>query len=242
MVVRTSITVPRAGTNRIEDSAALAGDIGVQRRRIGEPFTMRSALSLLEDVQNPDAPPREPKARFEMELLREFSTSPLPEMRRKPAVQGVPETELWFPPGRSGAINLYSAYSAENLPIPPGDQFGGQTLYTIPARQAVWEMLIPVGWSDPTRTWARIYGRRLRPELVVERRPEDLLPQRETLNHLGVHSGVPPLTGSPRHAEAVRSVLARHGWLGMKFDVYRCRVEYPAMFTMLAVLVDALPQ
>jgi hypothetical protein len=242
MVVRTSITGPRTGTDRIEDTAALAGDIGVQCRRIGEPFVMRSALSLLEDVQNPDSPPQEPKARFEMELLREFSTSPLPEMRRKPAVQGVPETELWFPPGRSGAISLYSAYSAANLSIPAGDQFGGQTLYTIPARQAVWEMLIPVGWSDPTRTWARVYGRRLRPELVVERRPEDLLPQRETLNHMGVHSGVPPLTGSPRHAEAVRSVLARHGWLGMKFDVYRCRVEYPAMFTMLAVLVDALPR
>jgi hypothetical protein len=48
------------------------------------------------------------------------------------------------------------------------------------------------------------------------------------------------LPGEPAHAEAVREAIHRAGWAGTKFDVYRCRVEYPVLFTMFAARVDVM--
>ncbi|MBC7773230.1 MAG: hypothetical protein H7210_12090 [Pyrinomonadaceae bacterium] len=42
-----------------------------------------------------------------------------------------------------------------------------------------------------------------------------------------------------RAREAVTHVLKRLGWFGTRFDVYRARVLYPVMHTLLSLRADA---
>jgi hypothetical protein len=93
--------------------------------------------------------------------------------------------------------------------------------------------------SDPATARFCAYGRRTHPERVYDERPADLLPIRENVSYFGSTDTVPAMEGSPNHAEAVHSVLERHGWLGARFDIYRCRVPFPVLHTLLCLNVDA---
>jgi len=254
MAVRTGIFMPRSENGmRMEDVVLVVGDVGLVRRRLGDPLVMlwwlwtdESRWVRGDDERKPSAASAAGAgaatlpARPGLEFLPEVSSKPLPQMVSKRGVDGTAETELIFPPGRAGAITMYSMERRQNVSNQEGASFFGQTLFTMPLEAMVWEMLVPVGWSNPATARAGIYGRRHHPEQVYEERTEDLLPQRVSLDYLGVHDGVPPLAGDPNHAGAVRHALERGGWLGTRFDVYRCRVEYPIMYTMLVIRADAL--
>lgn len=253
LAVRTGIFVPRAGTDRVEDVALVIGDHDLAKRRQSDPLVMLWWLWTSDDPKSGStstgstsgpgsANPADGVVDHGLEILPEFCTYPLPKMVRRQAADGTPETELIFPPGRGSAISTYSLQRRENTRANPGGSFFGRTLFTMPLETMVWEMLVPVGWSDPSTARASVYGRRHHPELVYEERTYDLLGQRETLDYLGVHEGVPPLAGAPNHANAVRHSIERAGWAGTRFDVYRCSVEYPVMYTMLVVRADALQQ
>jgi len=63
--------------------------------------------------------------------------------------------------------------------------------------------------------------------------------QRVILDYLGAHENVPPAPGQAGHAGAVRHAIEVSGWSGTRFDVYRCRVDYPVLFTMFSARVEA---
>ena len=48
-------------------------------------------------------------------------------------------------------------------------------------------------------------------------------------------SGIPSTPDVPRYPELVRYALDRAGFDAEKFDVYRCRVEYPVMPSTVAL-------
>jgi hypothetical protein len=227
------------------DLAMVVGDIGMSRRRQTDPLALTRWLwTHYEQGADQSGRVLAPGARDTVDpalnILQDFSSRPLPKMINSGTAYGAPQTELVVPPGQAGAVTLYSMQSRKGVPLAAGEPFFFQALFRMPMETCVWELLIPVGWSNPATARAAVYGRRYNPEQAYDERTEDLMSQRETLDYLGVREGVPSLPGSPDHAEAVRHVLEKQGWLGTAFDVYRCRVEYPVLHSMLVVRVEAM--
>jgi hypothetical protein len=243
--VRTVIWYPKPEA-KAEDVALIMGDIGMQRLRESDP------LSIVRWIRTHDSPRNEvvgdghaervhtgPSVDRGVGLLREFCSDPLPEMVPKQSVLGGVETELVIPAGRAGAVTIYSRQIMENGEPTPHTLYDGRMFVTMPVETVVWELLVPAGLTDPASARVAVYGRRPHPEQVYDERARDLLPQHETVRYLGQFEQVPSLEESPRHPEAIRHVLKEFGWLGTRFDVYRSRIQYPVLYTLLCVRVDA---
>ena len=111
---------------------------------------------------------------------------------------------------------------------------------SVPCVEIISEMFVPAGWTDPTGARARVYARRHHPERVFAERRRDLLPQREMVSHFRPGDHLPSIDGAPDHARAVQEVLRRHGVQDQPFDVYRCRVEYPILHSLVMLRTDPL--
>lgn len=173
-------------------------------------------------------------------LHKEFCSRPLPKMRSRPGVRNRVEAELVLPSvGRKGAATLYTSHALTDVQPEAQTRFETNNLFCVPVEHAVFDLLVPAGWTDPATARAACYGRRYHPEHVFERRDEDLLPQSVPIEHLGRFGATSPeVAGAPRHPEAVASVLREAGHADAAFDVYRSRVAYPVLHTMLHLRVD----
>jgi hypothetical protein len=250
MQVRTVIWHPRPNEN-YEDVALIMGDLGMQRLRESEPLSIVRWIrthdsprnKVVGDTGDEEQPVRVqtgPQSDQGVRLLHEFCSDPLPQMVPKQSVLGGVETELVIPPGRAGAVSIYSRQMMEKGEPTPHTLYDGRMFVTMPVETVVWELLVPVGLTDPASARVAVYGRRPHPEQVYDERPRDLLPQQETVRYMGQPEMVPGIEESPRHPEAVRSVLAEFGWNDVKYDVYRSRIQCPVLYTLLCVRVDAI--
>jgi hypothetical protein len=64
----------------------------------------------------------------------------------------------------------------------------------------------------------------------------------ETVAYLGKGSSVLYSTDFPRYGELGRHVFERLGWEAERFDVYRCRIEYPVMPSVVAMAFNLPPE
>jgi hypothetical protein len=183
-------------------------------------------------------PPRERQIN-PVRVLTPYSSEPLPLMVPREDPMGDAETELVFPAsGRAGAITIYTMQHIVAGSKGAQAQYGLNILVGMPSEALTCEVLVPSGLTDPSTVRVAVYGRRVGVEKVMERRASDLLPQREHVAHYSGCLLPPPIPDSPRHTEAVHHVLGQLGWLGAKFDVYRCRVQYPVLHTLIRVAAD----
>ncbi len=238
MQVRTLIHQVRAEPVYAENTVLISGDVGLQRLRQSDPLVMVRWWAVSEAPAGGAGGGAAPVVDHQVALLPEFCSRPPPRMVAKPAPDGSMETELVIPAGRTGAVTLYSSQLFENTAQSRQALYFGRMFVTLPVEEAVWELLVPVGLTDPATARPVVYGRRAHPEQVYDERPGDLLPRQGTCAYLGEVESVPPLEGAPGHAGAVRHVLAARGWLGMRFDLYRCRVRYPVLHTLVCLKVD----
>lgn len=242
MQVRTAISFPKPAPAQVEDVALVIADLGLQRLRESDSLSMVRWFRTGDSPNNElaGAPPGVPTPKqHAVDLMHEFCTHPLPQMVPKTSVLGGVETELVIPTGRAGAVTIYSSQLHENAEPTPHAFYDGRLFVTIPVATVVWELMVPAGLTDPSTARIVAYGRRAHPEHVYDERKADLLPQREIVSYLGALADVPPIPHAPRHGDAVRSVLQKHGWLGTRFDVYRCRIQYPMLHTLLCIRVDS---
>lgn len=226
----------------------VAGNIGLRGLRRGEPITISTwfghrpgesadnrgvGTPAESSVQSQSAPG--------FELLTEYCTSPLPETSNVPSDNGMIEMEMLIPPaGRSGAVTLYSTQTAPASGDPRSHPPFAGMFVSVPCVEIISEMFVPAGWTDPTGARARVYARRHHPERVFAERRRDLLPQREMVSHFRPGDHLPSIDGAPDHARAVQEVLRRHGVQDQPFDVYRCRVEYPILHSLVMLRTDPL--
>ncbi|MCX5690453.1 MAG: hypothetical protein NTV94_11835 [Planctomycetota bacterium] len=236
LLVRTGIFHPRTGLGHVEDIGLIHGEVGLQRVRRSEPAGLLARMQTHSESA-PDADPSSQLVRHPLEILEPFCSGPLPDL--KPRGSTVPETELVIPAGRTGAQTIYTAQLHENAAFMQQRAYEGRTFLTVPVEAAIWEILVPVGWTDPSTCTTACYARREHPEEALEERRDDLVPVAGQAEHVGRAKEVPELEGSPTHAGAVRHVLERWGWYGTLFDIYRCRFEYPVMHTLLALRISA---
>jgi hypothetical protein len=242
--VRTAIIHPgRPGPLHPEDVLVVVGYAGLQRLWRGASFALSATMGVQSNPaleESPAAPAPGPVI-GPMEVLREFSSRPMPEMVSRTDAGGDVETELVFPPsGRAGAVTLFTAQHTSAAWTGPQTQHGLNTLVKIPAETYVCELLVPVGWTDPGTARVGIYGRRGAVEQVHDLRTIDLLPQRETITCTPGVSLPPALPGVPHHRDAVGAMLTRLGWTDLKYDLFRCVVEYPVLHTMIRIAADAI--
>jgi hypothetical protein len=241
MLVRTSIFHGKPGGGYVEDSALIQATVGLERVRASQPADFVMMMRTKSDPLIPGGPTSAP-IRHPAELLSDFCTGPLPQFSPVPVGGDQVESRLRLPPGRTGAATLYSMQLYEQVSNSLQVDYYGRTFVTVPAEALVWELLMPVGWTDPATIRGAMYGCREHPEQGFTERPGDRTPQQESVEYLGTLDGAPPLEGSPKHGDAVRQALGRLGWLDTKYDVYRCRVQYPVLHTLMAIRVDALPR
>lgn len=249
-IVRTAIFHPSAESSDSLDGLRLLGNVGLQRLRRNVPLTVALFAGNAPELSNDAEPPagvdqgsRQVLSRQSrgLELLEAFSSRPLPRMEQQHQPDGTLETEVLFPPSsKAGAVTLYMQGFVSNVTK------GAQGIHTsgvtvrIPCETLVCELLVPAGMSNPATVRAVVFGRRDNIERVYERRPADLLPQRETAYYLGDLDTVPSLPEVPGHLSAVHHALASAGWGSTRFDLYRCTVQYPLLHTLLSLDVDAI--
>jgi len=241
--LRTVIYKPPAPGETQYRSVQVSGNIGLQGLRRGEPMSISSWFSMTPGTA-PSTTGVQASApaggNSEFELLKEFCSDPLPEQREVVTENGMVEVEMVIPPaGRSGAVTVYSTQTTSS----PGDPhrvspFAGLFI-SVPTAELVTDLLIPVGATDPTTARVSVFGRRHHPEQVFRERRQDLLPQRERVVHFGPHDVVPAIESAPAHAAAVNEVMRRHGVSGLPFDLYRCRVLYPVLHSLIVMRINS---
>lgn len=243
LLVRTSIFHAKPGPEYFEDSVLIQAAVELQRLRASQATDVVMMMRTRTDPVVPGKPGTAP-IRHPPELLTQFCSGPLPEIFSPPPAAAEPstalETRLRLPPGRTGAATVYSMQMHERISNALQIDYYGRTFVTVPTEVLVWEILLPVGWSNPSTVRGAMYGCREHPEQAFSERPADRTPQQETVEYLGALDRVPPIEGSPRHPDAVRQVLERHGWSDVRYDVYRCRVDHPVLHTVMALRIDAL--
>lgn len=234
------------------DSVLITGYVGVQQLRPGA----RLRVCAKSGTRNDTATARGDGSSTEhvagarvnrpcpgdVELIEDFCTRPLPSFVTREAEGGMFETHMEFRGvGRSSAVTYFVQRLIPNWPPAGESRFGVGGTARVPAEVLLVDMLVPVGWSNPAIADAAVYGNLFETERGLDYRPEDRLTT-ETNEHLGHSLERLRTPDCPRYQEMVEGVLAKQGWSGTRFDIYRCRVEYPILHACLTAGAAALPR
>jgi hypothetical protein len=179
-------------------------------------------------------------------LLRRYCSQPLPKFTCVPAGNDFVNVQL-EPTGIgdksaiTGLIGdvyrgLYQRYRDERRSV----HYMRSQIRT-PCEVLVHDVLIYDGLFEGRMPELRIYGDHRGVDPAAPDREMDLLPMSETVAHLGRGPDVLSTPDVPRYVEMVRYALDRAGWDPSRFDIYRCRVEYPIMPSTVALSWD-LPE
>jgi hypothetical protein len=147
--------------------------------------------------------------------------------------------------GRRAAVSFFleQGYeSARSGAAQKGHSLTSQS--RVPSETLLLDLLVPaaaggggVEFGNPRVT---TYGRRQGVDKVWERRAIDILPASEQATTSRGVTDVPISPDIPRLPEVIRWVLKDRGWYGERFDVFRCRVEYPILHTLVCMNVERI--
>lgn len=214
---------------------------------------IRRQVDLRMEAQNrrqaaPDTPYRTEPARYSWSILREFCRGP---------VLGISENQeenedgvavfRFADIGRKGMIDLAVLLDVQNTGRADEDGCSLTKCINAPAKAACMDLLVPTGWTNPATVRAQTFFSRNRQIDPGQFLPQDLLPTRDIATYCGrvrvdgqrsrsTH-GIPGIPEVPRFAEMVRKVCQDRGWAETEFDLYRCRVEYPIVHSVVHVHV-----
>ncbi|MEX2218140.1 MAG: hypothetical protein WD749_05215 [Phycisphaerales bacterium] len=229
------------------DTVFIKGMAGVRRTRRSVPlhttaYRARTVQPGGPAVVSPPEPldPREtgPDA---IGLLRDFCSRPLPEFRLRVSAQGYRCHELVSEHvGPSGEVTYFTGEAGRADTGVPGSVEGG----------GGWELSLAKSVDIPIEVFMAdvlmhrsVWGKRP-PEVRVyatpmdgslEFRETDLLPLAERAEYLGEGADAARTPLLPRYAEMLRYATDRMGWNVEEFRVFRCRVDYPLLYSRIRV-------
>lgn len=148
--------------------------------------------------------------------------------------------------GKSSQINVLMAnraYHVEQYDDPESREFAFMAMVTRPMEMLHLDMLIPAGWSMHETAGAAVFGDMDDFKRAAEERPEDRLPMRTTVEQFQGALEVPRAIEIPRYPEIVQRGIELAGVVGRRFDMYRLRVPYPVLHSMvkLSVRMNEMP-
>jgi len=175
--------------------------------------------------------------------MRDFCSRPLPEfvVSQKPggwAQADVVSRGL----GNSSAITIFIGqvtrkFAPRPLGCPAAHFFAAQV--TKPCEVFIRDLFVHEDlWSEPHPPGVRVFGSLRGADTLLERDPGDLLPVQEKVVELGRGPGAALSPDVARYPELLEYSFGRLGWDADRFRVFRCRVEYPVLNSLISVEFD----
>jgi len=241
---------PAAG-GEMMDVATMRGIIACQRLREHVPWrvgrtTLRRPEGVHSDFKREPIDPALGGVAIGdgLPVMGAYCTDPLPPIDRVPGPHGAVEFQLGpGPVGKRGRFDLITGEvmrSVQPRYAEPGDpplrtRFGVR----VPTQLAVFDVLMHREMFNRAAPRVSMLSDLFASELGSQHQPADELPNppelevlRATPDHLG-------LDEAPGYADAVDETLGVLGWAPESFDVFRVRVEYPAVPTTVVMEFDS---
>lgn len=115
------------------------------------------------------------------------------------------------------------------------------SLVSWPAEMVHRELVIPVGHSDPSTVVLESFARREDPKGVYDLDPDDQVPLHDAPTVIRGVTSPPPTPEVPRLPELFASIAGRHVAAGTRFDIYRARVAFPMLHSLISLRVKHVP-
>ncbi len=234
-----------------QDLGGIRGFVGLRRLRREGSWVVTQTKMTDADGTDREAPNREaldPSAEVAhgVSLLEKFCSQPLPRFRAVPGKLGYVNTEL-----EGDSVGNQSATTCMIGDVWRG-VFGyyrdernkhslSHALVHTPCKVLIHDVLVREGMYGSSIPEVLIYGDHRGVDPHPEGRDCDLLAMHASVSHLGKGPLVVHTPDVPRYVQMLEYAFDRLGWDGEKFDVYRCRVEYPVMPSSVVVRFD-LPE
>lgn len=172
----------------------------------------------------------ERSASLPIPLMQSYCSNPLPEFRREEIAPAVVQDEMVSNGvGSTAGVTFFTGEVIRGVGSLTRDKHHTRgnigALITVPSELLLLDLLVREDTFGP-----------IRPEVVVFNRAEtgsvpftdaDKLHVSETVDYLGTGLGRLPAGDIPRYREMYASVFEKLGWQADRFEVHRCRVEYP---------------
>jgi hypothetical protein len=234
--------IVHAGSEPNAVDAVMMGDfIGLHALRKNVPLrvTLRGTVFETSDPASVSAPALVPG---EPHLLTEFSSHPLPRFESHADPRGWVETCMRFERiGKAASVNVLTAQLFRNANNGVHEEWQGlMKAVTVPSEVLLLDLLVPKGWTDPTTLRTTTHGDPALLEDLPRRVPDLELPFKERAERLGADLELLDTPDVPRYPAMVWSVLETLGWAETTFDIYRCRVQYPMLQTLVHMRVDMM--
>jgi hypothetical protein len=175
-------------------------------------------------------------------LLHDFSTRPFPRLETASDPTGMLETSLWFDGiGKAAAVDVYTAKVVRNATRGEPQPWHGTTkTVTVPSEVLHLDLMVPRGWTNPTTVRTSTHGNPALLESLMQRVPDFEMPVKEAAVYSGNDLRALESPDVARYPEMVRTVLEQLGWAGTTFDIFRCRVRYPIMHSLVHLRVETV--
>lgn len=175
-------------------------------------------------------------------MLDEFTSRPLPQVHAELKGNGHLDVSLKFDGiGKGAAVDcaMQEIMRNANNSIPQ-DQYRMQVTSVTPAEVMLIVMLVPRGWADPATLKVTTHGNPALMESLRTQVPLAFeLPILEHAEHLGSDLNTLASPDVPALVSMITATLDEQGWRDTEFDIFRCRVRYPILHTLVHLRVAA---
>jgi hypothetical protein len=235
-----NLSIFHPGANGQEDSAQVVGFVGLRKLRVGAHGHVIGRRTVWSTTPDGHGVPT-PMARRTVDILEQFSTSPLPPLRTREVEAGRLETVFESDTvGKAGEVTYFVRDVGRAIGTMPQPWWGSISLSRLPTEVAIVDMLIPAGWASPRSARVETYGNLRNYDRAWDRNDEDRLPVTEQIEHLGTNTDLLRTPHVPKCPEIVAFMLGEMGWEKTSFDIFRCVVQYPILCAGVATRVDAV--
>jgi len=247
--IKCLIVQPSAHNPRLLDLANVTGFISLRRLRptrapivLTPAYTMNDDGTLRDVRREPLIPTADPTA--DIALLREFCSEPTLHLRVVPGRPGLVYGDLvGVAVGKTAAVTCVEGH-LNRAAVPrfrePGNEVGAHLAEVrVPCETLLLDLLIREDTYGPIKPVALASADYLAEVHVpgIHTRWQPMEPP-EPVAHLGKGASVLYTPDYPRYPELARYVFKQLGWSGDRFDVYRCRIEYPILPSTVAIFFD----
>ncbi len=173
-------------------------------------------------------------------LLTDFCSSPLPRFTVEAKPKSYHEVSVSGQPiGRTGAATFHIA---ERWPdaAPREEELGFESMVQHPTEVVFHDVLLAPGIAQQKKPpLTGVFGGPYH-EIRQLRREVDRLDVHAQSAFMGTGVDALQTMEMPRHVEMLRFVCSKLGWNPDTFDVYRCRIEFPVLHSLLDVTFPRL--
>lgn len=224
------------------DKVMIRGLVGLHRTRRGVP--LHSFMHYWrfahkgDPVKSPPFEPLDPRESREdsIGLMPDFCSKPLPDLRGVLREDGYRACELSSKAiGAASEVAVFLGHIERAATASgPGTSIALAKVIDIPMQVQIGDVFLHKSIWDERPPEMKVYAWPLHGS--TEFCEADLLPQTERAIYLGMGLNAAHTLEIPRYGEILSFAAERMGWNPADFRVFRCKVEYPLLYTRIRML------